>query len=52
MRQRKIGNTVTASELRLGMMYFGTRVQFEILDRFLGTANRYAFWPDNAEGAR
>jgi len=61
MRQRQIGTALSASELCLGTMYFGTTVDeatsFAILDRFaeaggtfIDTANCYQFWTGHGTG--
>jgi aryl-alcohol dehydrogenase-like predicted oxidoreductase len=61
VRQRQIGAALSASELCLGTMFFGTRVDeatsFAILDRFavaggtfIDTANCYAFWIEGGTG--
>lgn len=63
MKHLPLGNdpTVHVSELCLGTMYFGTRIDeptsFAILDRFvdaggtfIDTANCYCFWTDGGQG--
>ena len=62
MKQVVLGNSgSTVSAMRLGTMYFGSRVEektaFAIMDayyerggRFLDTANNYVFWLDGFNG--